>query len=84
MKFNNKGRYPRSEYPNSPQSKFGSAIRFRNDKIISDTPAPNSYNLESMIKGNGVVYNSRYSSNLGKSMGLKLERTGQSIVTPGP
>ena len=84
MKFNNKGRYPRSEYPNSPQSKFGSAIRFRNDRIISDTPAPNSYNLESMIKGNGVVYNSRYSSNLGKSMGLKLERTGQSIVTPGP
>ena len=84
MKFNNKGRYPRSEYPNSPQSKFGTAIRFRNDKIISDTPAPNSYNLESMIKGNGVVYNSRYSSNLGKSMGLKLERTGQSIVTPGP
>ena len=84
MKFNNKGRYPRSEYPNSPQSKFGSAIRFRSDKIISDTPAPNSYNLESMIKGNGVVYNSRYSSNLGKSMGLKLERTGQSIVTPGP
>ena len=84
MKFNNKGRYPRSEYPNSPKTKFGTAIRFRNDKIISDTPAPNSYNLESMIKGNGVVYNSRYSSNLGKSMGLKLERTGQSIVTPGP
>ena len=37
-----------------------------------------------MIKGNGVVYNSRYSSNLGKSMGLKLGQIGQSIVTPGP
>ena len=81
IKLNTKGRYARSDFPNSPQSKFGSAVRFKTEKIISDTPGPNSYQLESMIKGNGVVYNSRYSSNLGKSMGLKLGQIGQSIVT---
>ena len=84
LKLNIKGRYPKSDFPNSPQSKFGSAIRFRSQKIISDTPGPSTYHLESMIKGNGVIYNSRYSSNLGKSMGLKLGNVGQSIVTPGP
>ena len=84
LKLNIKGRYPKSDFPNSPQSKFGSAIRFKDKKIISDTPAPNSYNVESMIKGNGIIYNSRYSSNLGKSMGLKLEKVGQNIITPGP
>ena len=84
LKINIKGRYPKSDFPNSPQSKFGSAIRFRNQKIISDTPGPSTYHLESMIKGNGVIYNSRYNSNLGKSMGLKLGHVGQSIITPGP
>ena len=84
IKLNLKGRYPKSDIPNSPQSKFGSTIRFRNEKVISDSPAPNSYNLESMIKGDGVIYNSRYTSNLGKSMGLKLGKVGQSIMTPGP
>ena len=82
--LNSKGRYPRSDFPNSPQSKFGSAVRFKTETAISDTPAPNSYNLESMIKGNGIVYNSRYNSNLGKSMGLKLEKVGQNIISPGP
>ena len=84
LKLNIKGRYAKSDFPNSPQSKFGSAIRFRTEKQISDTPAPNSYNLESMIKGNGIIYNSRYNSNLGKSMGLKLGNVGQNIITPGP
>ena len=84
LKINLKGRYAKSDFPNSPQSKFGSAIRFKTEKIISDTPGPSSYNVESMIKGNGVVYNSRYSSNLGKSMGLKLGQVGHSIITPGP
>ena len=84
LKINTKGRYAKSDFPNSPQSKFGSAVRFKTEKIISDTPAPNSYNLEPMIKGNGIIYNSRYGSNLGKSMGLKLEKVGQNIISPGP
>ena len=63
-------RYTKSDFPNSPQSKFGSAIKFKTEYSISDTPAPNSFNLESMIKGNGIIYNSRYNSNLGKGMGV--------------
>ena len=84
LKLNIKGRYPKSDFPNSPQSKFGSAIRFRTERVISDTPGPSTYHLESMIKGNGVIYNSRYNSNLGKSMGQKLGHIGQSIISPGP
>ena len=84
LNINMKGRYAKSDFPNSPQSKFGSEIRFKNNKVISDTPGPSTYYLETMIKGNGVVYNSRYNSNLGKSMGLKLGNVGKNIITPGP
>ena len=84
LMLNTKGRYAKSDFPNSPQSKFGSEIRFKNNKVISDTPGPSTYYLETMIKGNGVVYNSRYNSNLGKSMGLKLGNVGKIIITPGP
>ena len=84
LMLNLKGRYAKSDFPNSPQSKFGSAIRFKNEKVISDTPAPNTYNIKPMINGSGIIYNSRYNSNLGKSMGLKLGTIGQNIITPGP
>ena len=84
LKINTKGRYAKSDFPNSPQSKFGSSIRFKKEKVFSDTPAPNTYYLESMIKGNGIIYNSRYNSNPGKTMGQKLGTIGQSIVSPGP
>ena len=84
LKINLKGRYAKSDFPNSPQSKFGSSIRFKKEKVFSDTPAPNTYYLESMIKGNGIIYNSRYNSNHGKTMGQKLGTIGQSIVSPGP
>ena len=36
-----------------------------------------------MIKGNGIVYNSRYHTNLVKTIGLKLNDLNKS-VTPGP
>ena len=64
--------------------KINTKGRYAKSDFISDTPAPNSYNLEPMIKGNGIIYNSRYGSNLGKSMGLKLEKVGQNIISPGP
>ena len=82
--INLKGRYALSELPNTQQSKFGSEARFKNQTIFNDTPAPNAYYLESMIKGNGIIHNSRYQSNLGKSMGKRLEKIGEKIITPGP
>ena len=84
LQINKKGRYAISEFPNTQQSKFGTDRRFREQVIISDTPAPNAYNVESMIKGSGIVYNSRYNSNLGKSMGQRLGKIGEKIITPGP
>ena len=36
-----------------------------------------------MIKGNGIIYNSRYNTNLGKTMGWKLNELSKS-ATPGP
>ena len=82
--INPKGSYALSELPNTQQSKFSREIRFKNQTIVNDTPAPNAYNPESMIKGNGIIYNSRYHTNLGKSIGQRLEKLGEKIVTPGP
>ena len=83
--INTKGRYANSELPNTQQNKFGYAERFKNSKTLSnETPSPDLYSPESMIKGNGIVYNSRYKSNLGWSMGKKLGEIGEKLITPGP
>ena len=67
---------------NSIMNKFGSEIRFR--KIgRNDNPAPNNYYPESMSKGNGIIYNSRYNTSLGKTMGARLNELSKS-ATPGP
>ena len=84
LQINNKGRYAISELPNSQQNKFGNEIRFKFDTINTETPGPNAYNLESMIKGNGIIYNSRYKTKLGKSMGQRLIKIGEKLITPGP
>ena len=36
-----------------------------------------------MIKGNGIVYNSKHNSNLGKTIGMRFNTTSK-FVTPGP
>jgi hypothetical protein len=82
--INKKGRYAISEMPNSQQNKFGSETRFKNQVAITETPGPSTYSPERMIKGNGIVYNSRYVTNLGKSMGQRLGKIGEKIITPGP
>ena len=84
MEINNKGRYAVSTLKNTQQNKFGSSQRFKNSTIAVENPAPNSYNPESMIKGNGIIYNSRYVSKLGKTFGMKLGEVGKTIITPGP
>ena len=84
LNINKKGRYAISDLPNTQQNKFCNEERFRSQTIANDYPSPSSYYPESMIKGNGIIYNSRYRSNLGKSMGQRLEKVGQNIITPGP
>ena len=82
MKTNLKGKYPSSILTNSIISTFGNEQRFRK-MHNNENPAPNAYKLEHMIKGNGIVYNSRYSSNLGKTIGMRFN-TSSNYVTPGP
>ena len=84
LRINKRGRYIISELPNSQQNAFGTEIRFKNNTSNTETPAPNYYKLESMIKGNGVIYNSRYKTKLGKSMGQRLIKIGEKLITPGP
>ena len=82
MNINQKGKYPSSILSNSILNSFSKDIRFKPVEE-NGNPGPNAYRLESMIKGNGIMYNSRYNSNLGKSMGIKLNDLNKS-TTPGP
>ena len=82
--INMKGRYAVSDLPNSQQNKFGDEVRFKNQVPATETPGPSSYSPERLIKGNGIVYNSRYVTNLGKSMGQRLKIIGEKLITPGP
>ena len=82
--LNKKGRYAISELPNSQQNKFAIEERFKNKTLVNESPSPHSYSPESMTKGSGIIYNSRYKSNLGWSMGKKLGKIGEKLITPGP
>jgi len=84
IQTNKKGHYAVSGIPDTRQSKFSLAERFKSNSNVEQTPSPSSYHPESMIKGNGIIYNSRYTSKLGKSFGKRLEKVGEKIITPGP
>ena len=62
--------------------KFTKTKRF--DKHDWKIPGPGSYNFENLIKGNGVVYNSKFLSNNGKTIGKKLKCIKDKLITPGP
>ena len=84
LAINNKGRYMVSVLPNTQQNKFGNEVRFKTQTIGSDTPGPSTYYPEIMIKGDGIVYNSRYFSYKGKTMGQRLGKVAEKLITPGP
>lgn len=80
--FNNKGTYSTSVLSNSPLSKFPGAKRFKYN--YEKTPGPGAYESENLIKGNGVCNNSIFTSFPGKTMGMRLAKIGEKLVTPGP
>ena len=82
QQLNLEGKYGTSALRNYPPIKFPTAKRFNYNE--NSNPGPGAYHEESLIKGNGVVYNSKYSNSLGKSMGQKLAKIGEKLVTPGP
>ena len=82
QQINKEGKYGSSDLRNSPLIKFGSAERFKYSYNLN--PGPGTYDDENFMKGNGFVYNSKYSTNLGKTMGKRLAMIGEKFVTPGP
>ena len=82
IQLNTKGKYSTSLFPNSPLSKFPLAKRFKYN--YNNNPGPGAYMDENLMKGNGVVYNSKFCTNLGKTMGKRLCNAGQKLITPGP
>lgn len=82
QEFNKKGKYSSSDLPNSTLSKFPKSRRFS----CSDYkfPGPGTYELEELTKGNGKVYNSKFRTSIGKTMGKKLITVKDKLVTPGP
>lgn len=80
--FNNRGIYSSSELRNSQSNKFPKKERFY--YYDWNYPGPGAYNSENLIKGNGVVYNSKFTSYKGKSFGKKLNFVKDHMVTPGP
>ena len=82
QQLNKEGKYGTSELRNSHLSKFPQAERFRYN--YNKYPGPGTYKDENLLKGTGVVYNSKFTSNLGKTMGMKFSKIGEKLVTPGP
>ena len=81
MGINDQGKYPSSELANSVQNRFSGAERFKYD--YNKYPGPGAYKSNFLINGNGIVYNSRYASNVGKSISGRFNyKSGE--VTPGP
>ena len=80
--FNRKGSYSNSNYRNIEGVKFSKSKRF--DFHDWKYPGPGTYNAENLLKGNGVVYNSKFMSNNAKTFGIKLKRIKDKLITPGP
>lgn len=82
QQINKDGKYGSSTLRNSPLSRFPLAQRFRYNYNLN--PGPGTYKDENFMKENGFVYNSKYSTNLGKTMGKRLATIGEKFITPGP
>ena len=82
QQLNKEGKYGTSELRNSHLSKFPQAERFRYN--YNKNPGPGAYKDENLLKGTGKVYNSKFTSNPGKTMGMKFSKIGEKLVTPGP
>jgi hypothetical protein len=82
QQLNVKGKYDTSVLRNSPVIKFPEAKRFKYN--YNNNPGPGAYKDENLMKGTGVVFNSKFGTNLGKTMGSKLANIGEKLITPGP
>ena len=80
--LNKQGIYSNSNYKNIQGTKFAKTKRFFDYDF--KIPGPGAYDFENLVKGNGVVFNSRIRSNNAKTIGKKLKWIRDKFVTPGP
>ena len=80
--FPGPGAYEIPSFINIHGTKFSKAKRFAwHDWKY---PGPGSYNSENLLKGNGIIYNSKFASHNAKSFGKKLKWIKDKLITPGP
>ena len=82
QQLNVEGKYGTSQLRNSTLNSFPMAERFKYN--YNKNPGPGSYKDENLMKGNGIVHNSKFTTNLGKTMGMRLCKIGEKLITPGP
>ena len=80
--FNKTGVYSISNFKNSQCPKFPGAQRFKDFNF--KTPGPGAYNFEDLVNGSGMIFNSKFISSNGKTMGKKLKFIKNKLITPGP
>ena len=80
--LNSRGVYSSSGLRNSQSSKFSKTKRFSYHDW--NYPGPGAYESENLIKGNGVVYNSKFKNYVGKTFGQRLKWIKDPMITPGP
>ena len=80
--LNKQGIYSSSTFRNVQNTKFAKTKRF--NQYDFKYPGPGAYNFENLLKGNGVIYNSKFTSNNAKTMGMKLKWIKSKFITPGP
>ena len=80
--LNKQGIYSSSTFRNIQNTKFAKTKRF--NQYDFKYPGPGAYNFENLLKGNGVIYNSKFTSNNAKTMGMKLKWIKSKFITPGP
>ena len=82
QEFNKKGIYSSSTLRNSQSNKFPKTKRFY--YYDWNYPGPGAYDNENLTKGNGIIYNSKFMNNNGKTFGKKLKWIKDNLITPGP
>ena len=76
------GKYVLSNIKNSSSVGFTHEKRFR--QHLDVTPGPNAYKLENLINGKGTIFDSRFKSNLGRTIFFKKKDYFNVNDTPGP
>jgi hypothetical protein len=80
------GKYMFSRYKNTTGIVWGSSKekRFRYKDFLNYVPGPGNYDMKPLINGQGRLFNSKFKSNMGKTISGKFMDPSSKLKTPGP